>query len=124
MNYFQSTFFPVTLSFQRQQISDGSDYGWDSNVPSMEEMPTWPPDYSAWPQASTQSPPQLVSRVPPMLPTQYPIQAPYQAPSAVGTQSGSSYSPTGVMPQGMPGTYSVQQAQIWRTRSQARQDGK
>ena len=87
-------------------------------------MPTWPPDYNAWPQASTQSPPQVVSRVPQMLPTQYSIQAPYQAPSAVATQSRSSYSPPGVMPQGMPETYSVPQAQIWRTRSQARQDGK
>ena len=76
---------------QRQDIYDGSDYDWDGFP--VEDTPTWPPDYNAWPQAATQAPSQVViPQLPQQVPTQPPFQAqqlgPYRVPPAVTNQIG------------------------------------
>ena len=81
----------VRFLLQRQDIYDGSDYDWDGFP--VEDTPTWPPDYNAWPQAATQAPSQVViPQLPQQVPTQPPFQAqqlgPYRVPPAVTNQIG------------------------------------
>ena len=86
----------------------------------MEETPTWPPDYSAWPQSPTQAPSQVMPQAPQLAPNQY------QVPPVVTTQTGVPFSPPQVLPQARPqaGTLSTPQAQIWRTPVMVHQDAK